>query len=101
MALSPVLLHWNAVDSAILRVDLLPQPRIPAPLLDTFFQMAKAGFSQKRKTLRNSLSAGLRLSPSEAGQLLEQAGIDPMRRAETLSLEEWGFLCQQYQKRLS
>jgi 16S rRNA (adenine1518-N6/adenine1519-N6)-dimethyltransferase len=89
------------VDSAIIRVDMLPQPRIPAPLLNTFFQMAKAGFSQKRKTLRNSLSAGLRLSTFDAGQLLEQAGIDPMRRAETLSLDEWGSLCQQYQKSVS
>lgn len=89
------------VDSAIIRVDLLPEPRIPLPLLDTFFQMAKAGFSQKRKTLRNSLSAGLRLSPSDAGQLLVQSGIDPMRRAETLSLDEWGLLCQQYQKPVS
>jgi 16S rRNA (adenine1518-N6/adenine1519-N6)-dimethyltransferase len=89
------------VDSAIIRVDMLPQPRIPAPLLDTFFQMAKAGFSQKRKTLRNSLSAGLRLSPSETAQLLEQSGIDPMRRAETLNLDEWGLLSEQYQKHVS
>jgi 16S rRNA (adenine1518-N6/adenine1519-N6)-dimethyltransferase len=89
------------VDSAILRVDMLPQPRIPALLLDIFFRMAKAGFSQKRKTLRNSLSAGLRLSTSETAQLLEQSGIDPMRRAETLSLDEWGSLCQQYQKRIN
>src|SRR5512133_3581324 len=64
------------VDSAIIRVDMLPEPRIPAPLLDIFFHMAKAGFSQKRKTLRNSLSAGLRLSTSETAQLLEQSGID-------------------------
>jgi 16S rRNA (adenine1518-N6/adenine1519-N6)-dimethyltransferase len=89
------------VDSAIIRVDMLPEPRIPAPLLDIFFQMAKAGFSQKRKTLRNSLSAGLRLSTSEAAQLLEHAGIDPMRRAETLNLDEWGSLCQQYQKHVN
>jgi 16S rRNA (adenine1518-N6/adenine1519-N6)-dimethyltransferase len=89
------------VDSAIIRVDMLPQPRIPAPLLDTFFHMAKAGFSQKRKTLRNSLSAGLRLSPAETGQLLELSGIDPMRRAETLNLDEWGSLCHQYQKHIS
>jgi 16S rRNA (adenine1518-N6/adenine1519-N6)-dimethyltransferase len=89
------------VDSAVIRVDMLPEPRLPAPLLDIFFQMAKAGFSQKRKTLRNSLSAGLRLSTSETAQLLEQAGIDPMRRAETLTLDEWGALCQQYQKRIN
>ncbi len=80
------------VDSAVVRVDLYPEPVIPLPLLDRFFRLAKAGFSQKRKTLRNSLSAGLAISTSEAAQMLEQAGIDPQRRAETLSLAEWGTL---------
>lgn len=87
------------VDSAILRVDMYPESIIPAPLLNTFFLMAKAGFSQKRKTLRNSISAGLRMSPSDTGQLLESAGIDPMRRAETLSLSEWQTLAAQYEMR--
>lgn len=80
------------VDSAVIRVDLYPQPLIPAEKLDDFFRLAKAGFSQKRKTLRNSLSAGLRISPAAAGEMLANAGIDPMRRAETLALEEWGRL---------
>ena len=84
------------VDSAIIRVDMDPEPRISIPLLETFFSLAKAGFSQKRKTLRNSLSAGLRLSPAKAGELLEISGIDPMRRAETLSIEEWSALSRQY-----
>lgn len=84
------------VDSAVIRVDMDPEPRIPAPLLDTFFFLAKAGFSQKRKTLRNSFSAGLRMTPIEAGQLLEKSGIDPMRRAETLSIIEWLALTRQY-----
>jgi 16S rRNA (adenine1518-N6/adenine1519-N6)-dimethyltransferase len=89
------------VDSAVIRVDMLPEPRIPVALLDVFFQMAKAGFSQKRKTLRNSLSAGLRLSTAETAQLLEKAGIDPMRRAETLTLDEWGQLSLQFQKHIT
>lgn len=89
------------VDSAIIRVDLFPEPYIPTPLLNAFFHLIKAGFSQKRKTLRNSLSAGLRLSPAEAGQLLEKSGIDPMRRAETLSLDEWRALCQRYQENVT
>lgn len=80
------------VDSAVIRVDLYPQPLIPPPRLERFFQLARAGFSQKRKTLRNSLSAGLRISTTEAARLLENAGIDPMRRAETLSLDEWRLL---------
>lgn len=83
------------VDSAVIRVDLYPEPLIPAEKLDAFFRLAKAGFSQKRKTLRNSLSAGLGINPLEAGNMLTAAGIDPMRRAETLSLEEWGKLVGQ------
>lgn len=82
------------VDSAVVRVDLYPEPLIPVPRLERFFRLAKAGFSQKRKTLRNSLSAGLAISTTEAAQMLEQAGIDPQRRAETLSLEEWSKLSQ-------
>ena len=84
------------VDSAIIRVDMDPEPQIPTQSLDTFFHLAKAGFSQKRKTLRNSISAGLRLEPLEASQLLEKSGIDPMRRAETLSMEEWATFTRQY-----
>ena len=81
------------VDSAVLRVEILPEPVIPPPSLDNFFTLIKAGFSQKRKTLRNSLSGGLGIAPIQAENKLAAAGIDPMRRAETLSLEEWGKLC--------
>jgi 16S rRNA (adenine1518-N6/adenine1519-N6)-dimethyltransferase len=77
------------VDSAVVRIDLSPAPFIPYTLLDTFFSLAKAGFSQKRKQLRNSLSAGMRKSPAEMEETLRAAGIDPQRRAETLSLAEW------------
>lgn len=80
------------VDSAVIRVDLFPEPRIPSSLLDTFFHLAKAGFSQKRKTLRNSLAGGLGWKGAQTEALLRQAGIDPQRRAETLDIEEWGAL---------
>jgi len=83
------------VDSAIIRINLYPQPRIPAPLLDDFFRLAKAGFSQKRKTLRNALAGGLRIATTESENLLQAAGIDPRRRAETLTLDEWGELVGQ------
>ncbi|MDP1546054.1 MAG: 16S rRNA (adenine(1518)-N(6)/adenine(1519)-N(6))-dimethyltransferase RsmA [Anaerolineales bacterium] len=82
------------VDSAILRIDIYDQPLIPQELLATFFKLIKAGFGQKRKTLRNSLSAGLHISPQNAEALLTSANIDPMRRAETLSIEEWKGLCE-------
>jgi 16S rRNA (adenine1518-N6/adenine1519-N6)-dimethyltransferase len=84
------------VDSAVVRVDLYPEPRIPADRLDVFFRLAKAGFSQKRKTLRNSVSAGMRLSPSQAAEMLSRASIDPQRRAETLTLDEWSRLVEEY-----
>jgi 16S rRNA (adenine1518-N6/adenine1519-N6)-dimethyltransferase len=84
------------VDSSVLCVDIYTEPVIPVPLLDTFFALAKAGFSQKRKTLRNSISAGMHLAPAETEKILAAAGINPQRRAETLSLEEWGKLSGQY-----
>ena len=80
------------VDSAVVRVDLYNTPRIPIDQLDNFFRLAKAGFSQKRKMLRNSLSAGMRWSTEQTQAQLLAAGIEPRRRAETLSLEEWGEL---------
>ncbi|NWF63369.1 MAG: ribosomal RNA small subunit methyltransferase A [Chloroflexi bacterium] len=82
------------VDSAILRIDIYDQPLISTEMLPTFFKLIKAGFSHKRKTLRNSLSSGLHIKPVEAESLLTDAGIDPMRRAETLSMEEWKKLCE-------
>ncbi len=77
------------VDSAVAKIEIYPEPLIPAPLLPTFFKLIKAGFGQKRKTLRNSLSAGLGISTAEAESLLARAEIDSKRRAETLSLAEW------------
>ena len=82
------------VDSAVLCVDVYPEPQIEKGLLDAFFKLIKAGFSQKRKTLRNSLSSGLHFSPASAVVHLTQADIDPQRRAETLSIAEWHRLCQ-------
>lgn len=86
------------VDSAVLRVDIYTSPRIKPEVLVTFFRLIKAGFSQKRKTLRNSLSSGLRISPTDAADLLTRADIDPQRRAETLSIEEWEKLSELYKR---
>jgi 16S rRNA (adenine1518-N6/adenine1519-N6)-dimethyltransferase len=84
------------VDSSVLRIELFPSPMIPDEDLEIFFKIIKAGFSQKRKTLRNSLAGGLRLSPSVVESLLITAKIDPMRRAQTLELTEWHHLTTQY-----
>lgn len=80
------------VDSAVLVIDIYPSPLIREEYLDTFFKLIKAGFGQKRKTLRNSLSSGLHISPTEAADLLGRASIDPQRRAESLDLAEWSEL---------
>jgi 16S rRNA (adenine1518-N6/adenine1519-N6)-dimethyltransferase len=84
------------VDSAVVRIEICPESLIPYPLLPIFFKLIKAGFGQKRKTLRNSLSAGLKISTMEAESLLAKAEIDPKRRAETLSLKEWGEMSRLY-----
>jgi 16S rRNA (adenine1518-N6/adenine1519-N6)-dimethyltransferase len=85
------------VDSAVVRLDVRARPAVDVPDTETFFRIVRAGFGQKRKQLRNALSAGLGLSGKAAEALLAQAGIDPRRRAETLTLDEWGKLARVWQ----
>lgn len=86
------------VDSAVLSIELYEEPLIPSGSLDLFFKLAHAGFAQKRKTLRNTLATGMNESPAWAEKLLTAAGIDPQRRAETLSMQEWKKLVEAYQQ---
>lgn len=85
------------VDSSTLRVDIFPEPLMTDRQLTLFFRLAKAGFLQKRKMLRNTMAAGLHLSPAQAEELLQSAGIDPARRAQTLDLVEWRTLVGEYE----
>jgi 16S rRNA (adenine1518-N6/adenine1519-N6)-dimethyltransferase len=80
------------VDSEVIRIDVFPEPLIAPDHLADFFLLIKAGFGQKRKTLRNSLSAGLGISAPSAEKFLTLSGIEPQRRAETLSIPEWNQL---------
>lgn len=84
------------VDSAVVRIDTYEQPPVDVPDEKTFFRVVRAGFGQKRKQLKNSISAGLALKAEDAAALLESAGIEPRRRAETLTLEEWAALARAY-----
>jgi 16S rRNA (adenine1518-N6/adenine1519-N6)-dimethyltransferase len=86
------------VDSAVIKIDLHPQPLLPDAQREIFFQLVKAGFLHKRKTLRNSLSKGLGWSSEQTAELLISGGIDPGRRAETLSIPEWIELTTVYDK---
>ncbi len=88
------------VESAVVRIDVFPEPRVDVPDEKLFFRLVRVGFSQKRKQLRNTLSAGLHMNKAEVGTLLEQSGIAPQRRAETLSLEEWATLTTTFAERL-
>lgn len=92
------------VDSAVLRVEIDDQPAVSlAEGVDesTYFRVVRAGFSQRRKTLRNSLSGGLALSPEQVEVALGEMGIDSRRRAETLDLQEWAQATQALSRLLS
>ena len=82
------------VDSAVVHIDTYKPGENPLDLQDEqlFFKVAHAGFGQKRKQLGNTLATGLDLPKEEAIVCLLEAGIDPSRRAETLSLQEWAAL---------
>ena len=87
------------VTSAIVCIDVYQQPAVALEDRKEFFAIVRAGFSAPRKQLRNALAHGLGILPGEAQDLLETAGIDPKRRAETLSIQAWGALYSQVQKR--
>ena len=89
------------VDSAVLKIQLFPEPLIPFDQQDAFFKLAHAGFGQKRKTLRNSLSTGLGISSSDIEGLLLDSSINPQRRAETLTINEWKLLTEAWLARPS
>lgn len=76
------------VDSQILKLTYRDKPLFDVEIGD-FFRLVKAGFSQRRKTLLNSLSAGMHLGRAEASEIIISAGIDPRARAQNLSLEQW------------
>lgn len=85
------------VDSAVVRIDVYPPGDRPVQVDDVewFFRVVRAGFGQRRKQLRNSLAAGLHCPSGEVEAALARAGIEPHRRAETLSLEEWARLSRE------
>lgn len=77
------------VDSAVVRVDLHPTPLLDANASEMFFELIHAGFAEKRKQLHNTLARHLSAPREAIDSWLAQAGIDPMRRAQTLSMDEW------------
>ena len=80
------------VDSQILLLEYRNQPLFPNVDTATFFRLVRAGFSERRKKLRSSLSGGLGISKQDAEALLDKAGINVDLRAQNLSLEQWHAL---------
>ena len=89
------------VESALLRVRVLPAPRISVPDEERFRAVVRAAFAQRRKTIANSLATALALPSERVRDSLETAGIDATRRAETLSLEEFAHLTARLSESIS
>lgn len=83
------------VDSTVL--NLIPVQEKEIDLLDEkiFFRCVKAGFAQRRKTILNSLASAGGVEKEKVRNILTAAGIDPGRRAETLTVEEFGRLANE------
>ena len=78
------------VDSMVLEIVFRDQPQPEAENESFLFKVVKASFSKRRKTLKNSLAGPmLQIDAKTAGEELAGAGIDPIRRAETLSVAEF------------
>lgn len=84
------------VDSAVVKIAIPPSAKRDPTFTDRLFRIAKAGFSQKRKMLRNTLAAGLHIPAGDAEQWLSRTGVDSRRRAETLSVEEWIAITREF-----
>lgn len=76
------------VDSAVIRLDILKEPCVQAENEELFFKVVKAAFSQRRKTLPNSLSAGLQISKLTVTNALNRANVPVNYRAEQLTMEQ-------------
>lgn len=82
------------VESAIVRLVVRPAPPVQVTDEAAFFRVVRAAFAQRRKTLRNTVAAVLALPPAQVEAACREAGIDPRRRGETLTLAEFAALTE-------
>ena len=80
------------VDSIVIALRVRPERKYKVDDEDLYFKVVKAAFGQRRKTLLNSISSRGNLAKDQVKEALEEAGIDPKRRGETLSLDEFAIL---------
>lgn len=86
------------VDSAVIRMDILPEPPIKVSDEKFFFSMVKAAFSQRRKTASNGISAGTKIPKETVIKAIEAAGLPATVRAEALTMPQLGSLCEELYK---
>lgn len=82
------------VDSAVVKMTFRDKPAVDVRDEKMFFRTVKAAFSQRRKTLLNCLTANFGKSKAELAEIMTALGIEPTRRGETLSLEEFAKLAE-------
>lgn len=83
------------VDSAVIRLDVLPTPSIAVLDETIFFAVVKGAFAQRRKTITNSLATQFSLEKTTIISLLEACGLSPTARPEALSMQEFGRIADQ------
>ena len=87
------------VDSAVIRLDILPEPPIQVSDEKFFFSTVRSAFSQRRKTASNGIISGMGIPKATLTEAIEAAGLSPSVRAETLTMEQLGTLCEELKKR--
>ena len=76
------------VDSAVIRIDIDKEPRLSGEEEEFFFKVVKAGFSQRRKTIANSLSSMLGADKEQVYTVLRDLGLSETSRIEALDMEQ-------------
>jgi 16S rRNA (adenine1518-N6/adenine1519-N6)-dimethyltransferase len=89
------------VDSAVIEFNILKAPRITVEDEELLFSVIKASFGQRRKTLLNGLCNNLKLPKEIVKEALENVGIDPGIRGETLGLDQFGRIADELKKHLN
>ncbi|WP_352420324.1 16S rRNA (adenine(1518)-N(6)/adenine(1519)-N(6))-dimethyltransferase RsmA [Proteiniborus sp.] len=89
------------VDSAVIMLDVYKESHIKVKDKKLFFNIVKAAFGKRRKTLLNALSSGIELKKEEVLAALEKSGIDPTRRGETLDITEFARLSDEIYDRMN
>jgi 16S rRNA (adenine1518-N6/adenine1519-N6)-dimethyltransferase len=84
------------VDSALVLLDVREQPAVDVDDLGAFFRFVESVFQGRRKQLGGTLGRITGVGSTQAGPRLRDAGIDPERRPQTLSLEEWAAIYEEF-----